>query len=196
MQQQRRLARRRRALERRSTHADHDVPFGEVGQHLRKPLGAGRRIELVAGLRQTRRGLVVIVGPQRDHQRVGLVGGGVGRDRSCLGIDLGDRLTHEAHARLGDLRIRQPHRLGARAPEHHVELGEPEHERVALGRSASPRPRRRAPPTASSTAPAPRTRPPARALSCRDPTRPAPYQTQPARTAGNVTAGAAGAATN
>ena len=33
---------------------------------------------------------------------------------------------------LGDVAIGQPHRVGRRAPEHHVELREPEHERVAL----------------------------------------------------------------
>ena len=49
-----------------------------------------------------------------------------------LGIDRGDRLLQEPHAGLRDVAVGQPHRVGRRAPEHHVELREPEDERVAL----------------------------------------------------------------
>ena len=73
-----------------------------------------------------------VVGAQRDHERVRLVRGDVGRGAARLGVDRRDRLAQEAHARLDDLRVGQPHRLGARAAEHHIQLGEAEHERVAL----------------------------------------------------------------
>ena len=49
-----------------------------------------------------------------------------------LRIDFANRALDELHTRLDDVRIRKPDGVGSRSPEHHVELREPEHERVAL----------------------------------------------------------------
>jgi hypothetical protein len=86
------LARRRRALERRPTDADHRVPLRERRDDLRQPFGAGHRVELVAARRQAGRRVDVVVGAERDDQEVGLVHTGVGRYPSCLGVDRRHRL--------------------------------------------------------------------------------------------------------
>ena len=99
---------------------------------LGQPLGAGHGVELVAALGEARRGVEVVVGAERDDEHVGLVDSRVGGHPPRLGIDRGDRLLQEPHAGLGDVAVGQPHRLGRRAPEHHVELREAEDERVAL----------------------------------------------------------------
>ena len=132
VQQQRALARRRRALERGAADADDGVARRERRDDAGEPLGTVDRVELVAALGQAGRGLEVVVGAERDDEDVGLVGAGVGRHAPRLGIDRRDRLLQEPHARLGDLAVRQAHRVAARAPEHHVELREAEDERVAL----------------------------------------------------------------
>jgi hypothetical protein len=95
-------------------------------------LGAGERVELVAGLGEAGCRIEVVVGAERDHERVGLVHACIGRHAPRLGVDRGDRLTQHAHARLGDLRVAHRDGVRRRAPEHHVELREAEHEPVVL----------------------------------------------------------------
>ena len=132
MQQQRGLARRRRALERRPADADDRAALRERGQHLAQPLGAGDGVELVAALGESRRGVQVVVGAERHDQDVGLVDAAVGGHAPRLGIDRGDRLLQEAHAGLGDVAVREADRVGRRPAEHHVELRVPEDEGVVL----------------------------------------------------------------
>ena len=87
MHQQRGLARRRRALERRRGDADDHPAAVEVGEHVAQGEGAGHRVELVAALDQAGRGLGVQVGAERDHQHVGVEGPGVGLDPLGGGVD-------------------------------------------------------------------------------------------------------------
>jgi hypothetical protein len=68
----RRLARRRRTLERRVADADHGAATGEVGKQLTQARGAGWRVEL-GGVGEPRGGVHVVVGTERDHEDVGLV---------------------------------------------------------------------------------------------------------------------------
>ena len=49
-----------------------------------------------------------------------------------LRINRHDGLLPKLHARLVDRPIRVPHLVGLASTEHHVELREPEHERIAL----------------------------------------------------------------
>ena len=54
----------------------------------------------------------------------------VGRDAPGAGVDHGDGLLPEPHTRRRELGVRQPHFVRLLLSEHHVELREPEHERV------------------------------------------------------------------
>ena len=132
MQQQRGLARRRRALERRPADTDDRAPGPECGERVREPRGAGDGVELVPVLAEAGCRLHVVVGAQGDDQDVGLVHAGVGRHAACLGIDRRDRLLHDAHAGLRDAGVRQADGIERLPPEHHVQLRVAEHERVAL----------------------------------------------------------------
>ena len=132
VQEQGGLARRRRALERRSADADDRLAARERGQHLGHPLRAGDRVELVARLGEPGRRVEVVVGAERDDEDVGLVDPRIGRDPARLGIDRGDRLLQEADAGLGDVSVRKANGVQSRPPEHHVELRVAEDESVAL----------------------------------------------------------------
>ena len=131
MQQQCRLARRRRALERRAADADDGVPAREVRQHLAQPLRSREGVELVPRLGETWCRVEVVVGAERDDEHIGLVNGGVGRHAPRLRVDGRDRFTNEPHARLRKARVRQPHGVGRGTPEHDIELRVSEDERVA-----------------------------------------------------------------
>ena len=132
VQQQRALARRGRALERRSADADDRLAAGERRAARRQPLRAGDRVELVARLGEPGRRVEVVVGAERDDEDVGVVDARVGRDPARLGIDRRDRLLQEADAGLGEVAVRKANRVQRRPPEHHVELRVAEDERVAL----------------------------------------------------------------
>ena len=130
VEQERRLARRRRALERRAADADDRGARSERREQVADGLGARHRVELVAGLGQARRGREVVVGTERHHQDVRLVGAAIGRDAPPVGVDRGDGLLQEPDVRRRDLSVGQAHRRRGLLPEHHVQLREAEHERV------------------------------------------------------------------
>ena len=88
-------------------------------------------VELVAApLGEARGGLRVEVGAERDDQQIGLERPVVGLDATGRRVDRVDLRLDEVHSRFDGITVRVPHGLGRRAPEHDVELGEPEHERV------------------------------------------------------------------
>ena len=130
VEQDRGLARCRWALERGAADADDRRSRRERGEPAAEGLGAGDRVELVAGLGQTGRGREVVVGPQGHHDDVGFVGVEVGHDAPSLRVDRGDRLLPEPDPRVGDLLVRDADGLRFPLPEQHVELREAEHERV------------------------------------------------------------------
>ncbi len=132
MHQQRGLARRGRALERRRGHRDDHAAAGEVGEHVAQRERTGDRVELVAGLDESRSRLRVEIGAERDDEDVGVEGAGVGLDAFGVGVDGADRRLHELHTGLDEVAVGVTHLLGERSSEHHVELGEPEDEVVAL----------------------------------------------------------------
>ena len=74
MQEQRRLAGRGRALERRPADADDRATARERGQHLPQPLRAADGVELVAALREPRRRVEVVVGAEGDDEDVRVEG--------------------------------------------------------------------------------------------------------------------------
>jgi hypothetical protein len=108
------------------------VALRERGQHLADPLGAGDGVELVATLGEPGRCVEVVVGAERHDEHVGLVNLAVRGDAPRFRIERGDRLLHEAHARLCDVAVGEPNRFRRRAAEHHVQLCVAEDERVAL----------------------------------------------------------------
>ena len=106
------------------------MAFGERGEHLTQPRRARHGVEL-GGTRQTRRGIKIVVGAERDDQEIRLVGSAIGRHALGDGIDQRDRFLEQTHAGLHEILIRQSHRVERRAPEHHVEL------RVAEGKGVA-----------------------------------------------------------
>ena len=90
--QQRRLARCRRALERRGGHRRRSPgrPSKPL-EHVARREGAGHRVELVAALDQPGRRLGVEVGAQGDDEDVGVERPGVGLDASRDRVDGADR---------------------------------------------------------------------------------------------------------
>ena len=132
MEQERGLAGRGRALERRVTDADDRAAARERGKHLRQSRRAGKGIELVPCLGEPRRGIQVVIRAERQYQDVSLMHGPVGRHAARFWIDCRDRLLQKPHSRLRDLTVREPNSVERRAPEHHVQLRVAEHERVVL----------------------------------------------------------------
>jgi hypothetical protein len=130
--EQRRLARRRRALERRRRDTDDDPAAAEVREHVTGREGTVDRVELVPVLDEAGRGGRVQVGTERDHHHVGLERAGVGLDAALQRIDGADRRLDELHTGLDDVAVGVEHGIGLLAPEHHVELREPEHEALCL----------------------------------------------------------------
>ena len=130
VQQERRLARRRRALERGSAHADDRRARRECGKHPAYDLGARDRVELVAGFDEARGRVEVVVGPQRDDQDVGLVAVEIRHHLPPGGIDRGDGFLTEPDVRPREVAVEQANGLGRPLAEHHIELRETEHERI------------------------------------------------------------------
>ena len=130
MHEQGGLARRRRALVRRTRDADDDAPALEPVEHVARRERAGLGVELVTRLDQPRRRGRVEVGAERDHQDVRVEGAGGGLDPARVRVDRHHVRLHETHAGLRDVGVRMVDLGGRPAAEHHVELGEAEHEAV------------------------------------------------------------------
>ena len=62
------------------------MALGKHGENLTQPLRARQSVEL-GGIRQTRRGIKIVVGAERDDQEIRLVGSAIGRDAFGDGID-------------------------------------------------------------------------------------------------------------
>ena len=90
--QQRRLARCRRALERRGGHPHDDVATVESRQYVAQGERTGDGVELVGPLDESGRRLGVEVRAQRHDEHVGVVGAVIGHDPLALGVDRGDVL--------------------------------------------------------------------------------------------------------
>ena len=103
----------------------------KLREELGEPLCALHGIEL-RRVGEPGRRVEVVVGAERDDEMVGLVHTRVGRDGLGDRIDRRNGLAQEPDARLGQMPIREPDRVGRRAPEQHVELGVPEDEHVPL----------------------------------------------------------------
>ena len=87
----------------------------------------------MAALDEPGRGGGVEVSPERHDEDVGVEGPGVGLDAPGRRIDRPDRRLHEPHPGLDDVRDTGDATAAAgRAPEHDIELREPEDETVAL----------------------------------------------------------------
>lgn len=130
VQHERAFARCRRALVRRTAHADDGVAAGERGQDLAQSVRPRDRVELVGAL-QAGGGREVVVGTQRHHQAIAVVRAGIGRHAPRRRVDGLDGLPQHAHARLHEVAVRQAHRVQHGAAEHHVELRIAEDERIA-----------------------------------------------------------------
>ena len=130
MKQERRLARRGRALERRTADADHGATRREARNHVPQILGSPHRVELVDAAAEAGGRAEVVVGAERDHQRVALVHSLVGRNAAGFRFDRRHPLGEKADAGLREVRVVQPDRVGRRAAEHDIELRVPEDECV------------------------------------------------------------------
>ena len=106
--QQRGLARRGRALERRRRHRDDDAPAVEVSQHVAQRERAGLGVELVAALDESRRRLGVQIGAERDDENVRIERAGVGFDALGVGIDRADGRLHELHTWFDEVAVGVP----------------------------------------------------------------------------------------
>ena len=127
---QRGLARRGRALERCRGDTDDDPAAGECGEHVARRERTVHGVELVAGLDEAGRRRGVEVGARGPRPARRPRSAGVGLDPARCRIDGPDRGLHEPHAGLDQSRYGCRDRLGRRAAEHDVELGEAEDESV------------------------------------------------------------------
>jgi hypothetical protein len=84
------------------------------------------RVELVSTVCEAGGCVEVVVGPDCNDEEVGLVDALIGGRAPPLRIDRDDRLLKKPHARLLDVRIREPSLRERPSAEHHVELGIPE----------------------------------------------------------------------
>ena len=105
-------------------------PPSEAGQEVTQRCRAGGGVELVAALHEPRRALGSEVGPERDHEHVGVVGAAVGHDALPSGVDGDDGLLADVDVRVVDLGVAQADVVQRAAPDHDVELVEAEDERV------------------------------------------------------------------
>jgi hypothetical protein len=115
----------------RPAHADEHAALGERGENLTQPRRAFHRVKL-GGIRQTRRGVKIVVGAQRDHHEIPLVRSAIRCDALGHGIDRRDCLLEKPHAGLHESLIRESHRVKRRVPEHDVELRVAENKGVVL----------------------------------------------------------------
>ena len=84
------------------------------------------------GFNQSRGRTGIEISAEGDDQHLTLERPRVGLDAACLRVDCPDGGLHEAHARLGQITIGVAYLRGGSAPEHDIELGEPEDEPVGL----------------------------------------------------------------
>jgi hypothetical protein len=132
VQHQRGLARGGRALERCRGDTDDNPSATERVQHVAAGEGAVDGVELTAGLDQPRRRRRVQVRAQSHHHHVGPECAGVGLHPAPNRVDGPDRDLDEPDTRLDQVAVRMADSLRRGAAEHHVELGEAEHESVGF----------------------------------------------------------------
>ena len=113
-----------------SEHGDQDASAVEPGQRVAQPFGARDRVVLEAARREAGRRVHVVVGAHGHDEEVRVVGAGVRGHPPGGGVDAGHRLLAELDTLLVDVAVVQPHLVGGLPAEHHLELGEAEHERV------------------------------------------------------------------
>ena len=82
--------------------------------------------------RADRRRRRVKIGAERDHHHVTVDFAGIGLDPACVGVDRSDGGPYEAHPGLDDVGIPMHDAVSRPPSEHDVQLGEPEHEALAL----------------------------------------------------------------
>ena len=130
MQQQCTLERCRRALERDPQDRDYHPPPAKRWQRLGQPLCTRHRVVLVTVRDKARCGRRVVVGAQGDGQHVGLVSSAIGDDVPGFRIDRGNRLLAELHSRHRHVPIQAADLRPGATAEQHVQLREPEDERI------------------------------------------------------------------
>ena len=128
MHEQRGLARRRRALERRRGDGHDHAAAVERLEHVAGRERARHRVELVTGLDQPRRVLGMQVRAERHDEDVGVQRTGVGLDAAGHRVDRAHRGVHEPHAGRRQVGVPVQDVVGAHLPEHDIELGEAEDE--------------------------------------------------------------------
>lgn len=132
VEEQRRLALGRWALERSGGDPDDHVAATELGQDMAKGKGTGHGVELVATLHQSRGSRRVEVGAEGHDQDVVFERAGVGLDSSALWVDRPDRALHEPHPWLHQIGVGMENGGTRGPPEHHIELGETEDEPIGF----------------------------------------------------------------
>ena len=131
MQQQDRLARGGRALERRGSDPDDYPSAAEGWQNITEGERSFHCVELVSRLDESRCGSGVEVGAQGDDHHICFEMPDVRLDASRYRIDGADGRPHKAHTGLHDAGVGVANLMDG-TPEHHVELGEAEHEPIGL----------------------------------------------------------------
>ncbi len=132
MRQQRGFARRGWAFEWRRRDADDHAAAPEACQYVAHRERTRHRVELVTSFDQPRCGRRIQISSQGDDHHVGVERPGVGLDAPGRGVNRTYRRPDEPHAGLDQVAVGVDDRLRDGAPEHHVELGEAEHEPVGL----------------------------------------------------------------
>ena len=160
MHQQRGLARRGRALERRRGHSHDHTTAPETRKHVTQRECSLDRIELVAAFEQSRRRRRIEVGAERDHQHVGVERPRIGFDPPRRGVDRAHGRLHEAHTGLDEVAVRVAHRRRAPCARTSRRAWRSRRRSPRPGRSARRRHRRRALRKAAPSAPSRRTRHP------------------------------------
>jgi hypothetical protein len=89
------------------------------------------RVVVEAAREEAGRGFPVVIGTERDDEEVRVVGVCVGDHPPGERVDAGHELLSELDASLVEVAVMQPHLVGRLPADHHLELGEPEDERVA-----------------------------------------------------------------
>src|SRR5438105_3609732 len=130
MQEEGRLERGGRALERWLQDGDDDRPRLEVAQRVAKPLGTREGIELMTTLDEAGGCFRLVVGPQGDDQDVRLVGARVRGHAPGCRVDRGHPLLPELDAVLRDVPIVKADVVRALSSKNDVEFREPEEEEV------------------------------------------------------------------
>jgi hypothetical protein len=132
VQQQDSLVRRRRALERDRQDREQHLAAAKPRQLVTQPLSAVDRVILEATLHEARRSRHVIVGTQRHHQEIRVVGRRIGSHLTASRVDREHCLLPERHTWLCQTPIRQPHSIAGLMIKKDVQLGEAQSECIVL----------------------------------------------------------------